>query len=112
MDNLYSYEILGQNVKNAKYYFPYNEIIIKRLKKVYNYYIFVKEYDMENEYYNYFILFSVEKINNNCRRCRYDDYGRLRIKVVPEVKSYLESVKEFNVTYDSTNGEYDKYAIN
>lgn len=112
MDNLYGYEILGQNVKNAKYYFPYNEIIIKRLEKTYKYYIFVKEYDMENECYTYAILFSNEKINNSCKSCRYDDYGRLRVKVVPEVKSYLESAREFNITYDSTNGEYDKYIIN
>lgn len=111
MDNLYGYEILNDKIKNSKYYFPYNEIITKNLKNRYKYYIFVKEYNMENEYYTYSVLLSNKKFNENCKETRYDDYGRLRLKVTSTIRDYIVKLKTFDLKYIESNDEYDKYVI-
>lgn len=119
MDNLYSYEIIGQNIKNAKYYFPYNEIIVtKALTKneetpifKYEYYIFVKEYNENINDYVYYILLSCTKFNKFCRKIRYDDYDRMRLNVPSDIRPYIESLKEFNIRYEDCTNDYDKYVI-
>lgn len=63
--------------------------ICPAIKKVYKYYVEVKRYNPNTLCYEYFLLLSDKKFDAQCRKCRVDDYGRLKAILHNEVKQYV-----------------------
>lgn len=113
---IYKYEIVAP-VTNRKS--PYLDgkgfFIVPNIRKLYRYYIEVKRYNTNNLSYEYFILLSTEKFDIQCRKCRVDDYGRLKVKLHNEILSFVTSEMRtrgnIQFIYDETEDNYDVWRI-
>lgn len=110
------YNILGNNVdKKSTWYNPKDNIIYIKLDNNFNY-----KYFLEADLYDnisgrqLFIILSNTKIDNNCKPCHYDNYGRLKVKPIIH-KDYFKTLynKESNIKFElfETNEFYDSYKI-
>ena len=82
--------------------------------------LFDNKYYLEADYYSstegrkLIIILSKEKIDKNCRQCKVDNYGRLKIKPVAH-REYLQTVysRDSNIQFvlDSMNDEFVAYRI-
>ena len=113
---VYEYEVLNQRTSNVKYLKDRQTLLIKIKTHPYKWYLEVRDYNMETQEYNYYILFSATKFDENCKRITFDDYGRERIQVGAamhkELMNLLVDGKILNLEYKGGNNRYDKYAIN
>lgn len=114
MVEIYQYETLT----NTKKYPKYDEkrhTIVTRIKPIYQWFIEVREYNKDTNDYNYYILLSKDIFNENCKKVKYDDYGRMKIIVVDELHNeilfIIKNNKSFNFEYLDSNEYYDRYII-
>ncbi len=113
---IYKYELIDPVVDkkyprmDSKGYF-----IVPDIKKIYNYYIEVKRYNTNNICYEYFLLLGIEKFDSQCRKCRVDDYGRLKVKLHKELAEFVstETTYRGNVKFEYIESEenYDIWQI-
>lgn len=113
---VYEFEILNPKKSNITYIKDRQTLLIKIKTHPYKYYLEVRDYNMETKEYDYYILFSATKIDENCKLITFDDYGRERIKVGSaihkEIMNLLVDGRTLNLEYKGGNDRYDKYAIN
>lgn len=113
MDNLYSYEILGNIIPNAKYNKFSNNLIFTNdiNNKQYKYAIFVNEYNEEEKEYNTYILLSETKFNENCKLCTKNEYNQIRINVVYSLIQYFKTHSRVRLNIVDSTNDYDKFDI-
>ena len=110
------YNIIDTTVdKDKPYYVVKDNVIYIRDKS-----LFDNKYYLEADYYSptegrkLIIILSKEKIDSNCRQCKVDNYGRLKIKPVAH-REYLQAVysRDSNIQFvlDSMNDEFVAYRI-
>lgn len=94
---IFKYEVIDYRLTNHKdsYYDSENDLLVFRVVGKYKFVLQTRRLNSNNEY-DYFIILSENKINNNCRSCKRDDYGRFRIKLYGDTKDYLNSICEDN----------------
>lgn len=113
---IYTYEIIAP-VTNRK--IPYLDskgfFIVPNVIKLYNYYIEVKRYNPTKFCYEYFLLLGVNKFDSQCRKCRVDDYARLKAKLHGEFMDYTSSIMtargNINMEYVESVNEYDVWEL-
>ncbi len=101
--------------RKAPYLDRFGAFIVPAIKKLYKYYIEVKRYNPNTLCYEYFLLLGTDKFDVQCRKCRVDDYGRLKAKLHNEVKQYVssETAARGNVQFEyiESDGLYDVWQI-
>lgn len=113
---IYKYEIV-KPVTNRK--LPYLDdrgvFIVPNARTMYNYYIEVKRYNPNTLCYEYFILLGTDKFDEQCRKCRVDDYCRLKVILHGEVLDFVisEMKNRGNVQFEyyETEDNYDVWRI-
>ena len=113
---IYNYEIINP-VTNRKS--PYLDgkgfIIAPAINKNYRYYIEVRRYNNNTLCYEYFILLSTTKFDNQCKKCRVDDYGRLKVKLGKELydiaKEEMIATGNVSFVYNETENDYDVWEL-
>lgn len=114
--SVYKYEIINP-VTNRKKPFIDNRgfLIIPNAKRKYKYYVIGAQYNPNKLAKEYFILFGFEKFDENCRRCRLDDYCRFKLVIKGEVKDYIvREIKDrgnIDCKYLESEENYDVYLI-
>ena len=110
------YELVSPIInKKLPYLDKNNFLIVPAIKKLYKYYIEVKRYNPNTLCYEYFLLLSDKKFDAQCRKCRVDDYGRLKVMLHNEVKQYVidETAARGNVQFEYIESDslYDVWQI-
>lgn len=110
------YEIIAPVTNRKSPYLNSKDFfIVPNIGKLYRYYIEVKRYNPNTFYYEYFILLGTEKFDTQCRKCRVDDYGRLKAKLHGEVLNFVSSEirtrGNVQFVYDETDDIYDVWRI-
>ena len=111
-----SYEVIAP-ITNRKIPYLDNKgfFIVPKISKIYNYYIEVKRYNPNKLSYEYFLLLSDKKFDNQCRKCRVDDYGRLKAKLHDELLEFASSIMSvrgnIDMNYIETQEEYDIWEL-
>ncbi len=86
--------------------------IVPNIGKRYKYFIEVKQYNPNVFQYEYFLLLSTDKFDNNCRTCRIDDYGRLKVKVKGEFADVLNDIKgNIDFNYKESTDTFDVWQV-
>lgn len=104
------YEVIAP-VTNRK--IPYLDnrgfFIIPNIGKEYKYYVEVKRYNPNKFCYQYFLLLNTYKFDPQCKKCRVDDYGRLKLKLHDELLEFATSIMRIcgNVKTDYIESESD-----
>lgn len=114
---IHNYEIVNPVINKKKPHVDMHGVfIIPNIKKNYRYYIEAAIYNQQTCDKEYFLLLGMTNFNDNCRKCRVDDYGRLKITIKGEIKDYIiREVKErgnVNVEYLESSDTFDVYTIN
>ena len=114
---IHNYEIVNPVINKKKPHVDMHGVfIIPNIKKNYRYYIEAAIYNQQTCDKEYFLLLSTINFNDNCRKCRVDDYGRLEVIIKGEIKDYIiREVKErgnVNVEYLESSDTFDVYTIN
>lgn len=114
---VFKYEIINPITNYKKPYIDSKGwLIVPAIGKKYKYYIEVARYNPNKCYREYFILLSFTAFSSQCRRCRVDDYGRLKLVPKGEIKDiFTEQMKDYgNVTFEYVESEddYDVFSIN
>lgn len=88
--------------RKAPYLNKDGAFIVPTIKNLYRYYVEVKRYNPNALCYEYFLLLSDKKFDAQCRKCRVDDYGRLKAILHNEVKQYVisETAARGNVQFE------------
>lgn len=116
-NEIYNYEILNKvlNKKNPWFDPNKNIIYIPNPKIKYKYYLECA-LNIKNCGRQYFILFSTNKFNSNCKNCNIDGYGRLKISIKGEIlniiKNEISSIKNIDIEYQESTEFYDVFCIN
>lgn len=101
--------------RKAPYLNKDGAFIVPIIKKLYRYYVEVKRYNPNTLCYEYFLLLSDKKFDSQCRKCRVDDYGRLKVILHNEVKQYViaEIAARGNVQFEYVESDslYDVWQI-
>ena len=100
---VYEFEILNPKKSNITYIKDRQTLLIKIKTHPYKYYLEVRDYNMETKEYDYYILFSATKIDENCK---------LITAMHKEIMNLLVDGRTLNLEYKGGNDRYDKYAIN
>lgn len=114
---IYKYEIINPITNRKK---PYIDdkgyLIVPAIGKVYKYYIEASRFNPKKYDKEYFILLSTDKFSSQCKRCRVDDYGRLKLVPHGEIKTILnqQMLEVGNVSFEYIESEeqYDVFGIN
>lgn len=101
--------------RKAPYLNRSGAFIVPAIKKLYKYYVEVKRYNPDALCYEYFLLLSDKKFDVQCRKCRVDDYGRLKVKLHGEFLDFVanECTSNGNVQFNYEESEdcYDIWKI-
>ena len=113
---IYKYEIVAPVTdRKSPYLDDKGFFIVPNIRRLYRYYVEVKRYNSNTLSYEYFILLSIEKFDAQCRKCRVDDYGRLKAKLHNEILDFVTSEMRtrgnVQFIYDETDGNYDIWRI-
>lgn len=85
--DIFQYEIINPVTdKNKPYYNDKIGLIVPHINKLYRYFVECARYNQQTFEREYFILLGVKQFNPNCRKCKVDDYGRLKIPIKGELK--------------------------
>lgn len=114
---LHTYEIVNPVVNRKKPHVDTHGVfIVPNIRKNYKYYIEAAVYNQQTCDKEYFLLLGINNFNDNCRKCRVDDYGRLKVPIKGEVKDYIlrESKERGNVDFEymESSDTFDVYRIN
>lgn len=107
---IYKYEIIAPITNRKNPYIDSKDFfIVPDFKKIYRYYIEVKRYNLATLNYEYFLLLSDTKFDIQCRKCRVDDYCRLKVKLHGDIKDYTikEVASRGNVEFNYIESEQD-----
>lgn len=89
--------------------------IIPDIQKLYTHYIEVKRYNPKQLCYEYFLLLGTTKFDEQCRTCRVDNYGRLKLIPHGDIKEYItneiKSRGNINVEYLFSEESYDIWKL-
>lgn len=113
---IYKYEIISPVIDRKK---PHVDktgaFIVPDIKYPYRYYVEVRRYNNSIFSYEYFVLLSTIKFDNNCRKCIVDNYGRLKVRLCREIKDFVnnEIAVRGNVDFEYIESEdiYDVFQI-
>ena len=113
---IYKYEILNPKRDKTKPYINKHEVlVIPNLKEKYRYYIEAISTNPNNLTKNYVLLLSTDKFDEQCKTCRIDDFGRLKVNIKGEFKNYiineLKSRPNINIEYLESEDNYDVYLV-
>lgn len=114
---VYKYEIINPITNRKK---PYIDdkgyLIVPAIGKQYKYFIECSRFNPNKYDKEYFIILTIEKFSNQCKRCRVDDYGRLKLFPRGEIKEIFEQQMKTsgNVNFEYLESEdlYDVFNIN
>lgn len=114
--SIFSYEIINPPTDRKKPFLDERGFfIIPNIRKRYCYYIECARNNTNTLCREYFILLSTVKFNESCRKCRVDDYGRLKLKLHGELNDYVvrEMPSRGNIKFEylESENEYDIYLI-
>lgn len=87
--NVAQYDLVKVKLDKDKSWFRVKDktLYTKEIKN-HRYCTLAKRYDKENDYNHYYIIMSDERIDKNSElRKEFDNYGRLKIRLSPIVKS-------------------------
>lgn len=113
---IYKYEVIAPVTNKQRPHFDKRSLfIVPIIKKNYKYYIECARYNPNTFSREYFLLLSEEKFDNNCRKCRVDNYGRLKLILHGECKCYaideIAARGNIDVEYLETEDVYDIYLL-
>lgn len=109
------YNILNTNIDKTKPWYSVkdNVIYVKADANGFKYYIEADSYHPDTGRQLYIIL-SKEKIDNACRPCPVDNFGRIKIRPIAH-KEYLKTIynRDANIKFDMAAmcGEYTSFII-
>lgn len=114
--SIFQYEVLNPVLDTKK---PHVDkrgfLVVPAINKKYRYFIEVARYNPNIFDKEYFLLLSTDKFDANCRTCRVDDYGRLKIKVIGEFKDYVNNIAKdvgnLQVVYIESADNYDVWQV-
>ncbi len=114
--SILKYEVISPVTNRKKPYIDNRgAFIIPAIKRNYKYYIEVKRYNPANLSYEYFLILSITKFDSQCRKCRVDDYGRLKLILHGDFKDYVsnEAANRGNVEFEyvESESEYDVWQV-
>lgn len=110
--SIFKYEILNPVKDKKKPFLDRRGFFnIPNLKTNYKYYIECARYNPILGYKEYYILLSKEKFDNNCRNCKMDDYGRLKIPVKGKIKDFIKDNDDVNIKHIESEDGYDVFKI-
>lgn len=109
---IYKYEVVSPVTnRRSPYLDDKGFLVVPNIAKLYRYYIEVKRYNPNTLCYDYYLLLSTDKFDAQCRKCRVDDYGRLKAKLHDETLSFVSAemcdVGNVQFTYDESEDRYD-----
>lgn len=110
------YEIIAPVTDNKLPHFDkWGNFVIPAIGKNYRYYVECARYNPATFSREYFLLLSDNKFDKNCRKCRVDNYGRLKLILHGELKRFVDDEVRTrgNVEYQyaDTEEDYDVYMI-
>lgn len=114
--SIYNYNIINPKTNKKKPFLDRRGFfIVPNINKIYNYYIEASKYNPITGDNDYYLLLSTYEFDEQCKRCRVDDYGRLKVFVTGDIKNYIvqEMNNRGNVKFDyiETIDDYDVYII-
>lgn len=113
--SIFNYEIINPPTNRKKPFLEKGFFIIPNIRKRYCYYIECARNNPNSLCREYYIILSTEKFDESCRKCRVDDYGRLKIKLHGELNDYVtkEMPSRGNIRFEyiETENRYDVYLI-
>ena len=113
---IYKYEVINLKKDNKKPYLDNKGfLIVPNIGKSYKYYIECLRYNPNKCYTEYFLLLSMNKFSSQCKKCRVDDFGRLKVFLRGEIKDAAErNMKNFsnvNFEYIESEDNYDVFIV-
>lgn len=114
--SIIKYEIINPITNTKKPHVnKYGVFIIPNIKHNYRYYIEVMRYNDSKYCYEYFLLLSDTKFDEQCRKCNVDNYGRLKVIIHKELKYFINEEMNnrgnLNVEYIESEELYDVWQI-
>lgn len=113
---IHKYEVISPVTNRKNPYLDDKDfLIVPDIRTLYDYYVEVKRYNAKDLCYEYFILLSTKKFDSQCRKCRVDDYNRLKAKLHGEIKDYVRNEMNargnVNFRYIESEESYDVWKI-
>lgn len=113
---IYKYEVTNPVVSSKKPHVDAHGVfIIPNIKRMYKYFVEAVSKDPDTYVETNVLLLSETKFDENCRRCRVDDYGRLKINIGDKLRNYItrecKSRGNVNVDYLESEDNYDVYLV-
>lgn len=113
---IFKYEVINPVTNNKKPFYDYKrKLFLFPVDIDYKFYVECARTNETTGGREYFILLNNIRFDENCRKCRVDDYGRCQINVRGEIKDYILREMEYRgnieVNYISNDGDYDVYQI-
>lgn len=113
---IYKYEVINPVTNNKKpFYDSKRKLFLFPVDTDYRYYVECACNNKTTGGREYFILLSNEIFDENCRKCKVDDYGRCQINVRGEIKEFIiDSMKyrgNLEVNYIKHEDIYDIYQV-
>ena len=115
--SLLEYDIINNTIDKSKSWIDISKQIIysREILHRYRYYNFATKYDKSTNSYSYYLIHSINNINNNSKVMQFDNYGRAKIKVNTIFKElgFDCKSKNHNITLKlkEENKDYDIYLI-
>lgn len=93
------YEISSNNIDKSKTWYSIKNKIL--YVKGINYKYFLEVTQVNDGEKNYLVLLSNNIIHKSCKRCNFDNYGRLKLKLKHHI-NYIENIidKDSNIKFD------------
>lgn len=114
---IFKYEIVNKKTDRTRPFFDKESgLFVCRIPKIYHWYCIARVFNIQDNEYDYFILFSDVKFAENCRKCHIDDFGRYRLRPGKDFAKWLLEYYDvdngnFDVKYMETIDNYDVYSV-
>lgn len=117
MIDIYKYEIINPIVDKQRPFLNRDGLFYVPLKGTnYKYFLECTRFNPIYKNKEYFILFGKDKFNINCRKCSIDMYGRYKLNLKGEIKTYIDIEANYNtnidINYVESETEYDVFQLN
>lgn len=114
---IYKYEVINkQTNKDMPFFDKEKGIFVCYIDRIYNWYCEARTYNKIYDCYEYYLLFSKDKVNKDFKHCRRDYLGRYKIRPGKELNEWFNTYYNvdsgnFNMEYVETINNYDVYSI-
>lgn len=113
---LYKYEILNPVIDTKKPHVDTHGVfIIPKIRRNYKYFIEAISRDPNTQEKSFVLIFSLTKFCEQCKRCRVDNYGRLKVPIAGDLREYVvqecKSRGNVQVEYVESEEVYDVYSV-